>query len=443
MKKSFLSILVILIVFVSLAPFLNGLIMENILRSQLKKVNELYADYPLAPTFEINHYDRGFSRSEIKWTVTFAPQLDHGEAQSIVLIEKAKHGFTGASSTTSLNQNSWYNDLINDKLNGDDPLSITTDYSYFGGATATFSVLSFELHDDNNHFIIKPGELEINTTSDFDHLTARGHFDGLTVAGLLECQNISLDSDLEMITSLIMDGESSVSIEKLDIRNSDTSKTVEITDINATSTVEYNDRSNRLSTTTRYNIDQIVTNDETANDISISIGINQLDTDGLEKIQRVYADMLNDLMVNIGSMQNDPEQAQAVLEEQMTLAGIRLMVEVESLLKEDLNIEITDIHMSLPEGEISGDLFIGLKKDMTLASLASLSQQPEKVVEIFNFASNLSVTEQLIPDSEDLLTPLFSNMQSGVFVRVGDNLVHKAEIKDNKLLLNDLELVLN
>lgn len=130
------------------------------------------------------------------------------------------------------------------------------------------------------------------------------------------------------------------------------------------------------------------------------------------------------------------------MEQQMALIGIRLLSEVEKLLKKDLQIEMTDLRLTLPAGEVKGDFSIGLKKDMTMMDFLPLAQQPEMLAEIFSFASNMTLPEGLIPNQNQLLVPMFPGMQTGVFEQQGAKLVHKAEIKDGKLMLNGKELIL-
>ncbi len=81
---------------------------------------------------------------------------------------------------------------------------------------------------------------------------------------------------------------------------------------------------------------------------------------------------------------------------------------------------------------------------MTLADFMVLTQQPSQLVEIFSFSSDMTLPDGLIPDQQSLLTPpMLPGMQSGVFEQLGETLVHKAEIKDNKLMLNGKEFALN
>ena len=122
---------------------------------------------------------------------------------------------------------------------------------------------------------------------------------------------------------------------------------------------------------------------------------------------------------------------------------MRLVPGIEKLRKEKLQVKIVGLHLGLPQGEVLGDLTIGLKKDMTLAGFMPLTQQPAKLTEVFSFASNMTLPAGLVPNQERLLVPVLPGMQSGMFEKVGEKLVHKAEIKDDKLFLNNKEFVLS
>jgi uncharacterized protein YdgA (DUF945 family) len=443
MKKAFLGVLIIISIGVITAPFLNGLMMEKMLRSQLKKVNELYADQPFSPNFEITRYDRGFGSSEIEWTITMPQMQAIGGINPIILVEKAKHGYMGVSSTTSLNQNSWYTDFIREKLDSKDPLSISSRYNLLSGVTGTVSLEPLELLDDkNNRFIISPGELVIKTDRSFENVLTKANFEGISVPGEIDIKGIALHSDMKVISSLIMDGKSSLSIQQVSIKGSNKRKAVAISSIKGASTLEFDETNKKLSMNTEYSVDQIVTGEKKVDDISIRVGINQLDSDSFENVYKAYINILSDMLTNFATVKDNPEQAKAMMNRQMALVGMRLMPEVEKLFKKDLQIVISDLHLTLPQGEVEGDFAISLKKDMTLADFIALTQQPEKLVEVFSFASNMTLPDGLVASQDNLLVPMLPGMQTGVFEKLGEKLVHKTEIKDNKLLLNNQEFIL-
>lgn len=442
MKKAILCALVIVAILIA-APFVNGLMMEKMLRHQVDRLNEMYATTPYSLNFEITRYDRGFSSSEIEFVLSIPELQNIDDFKTLVLTQQAKHGISGVTSTTSLGQNRWYTDFINETLGGRDPLSITSHFNIFSGLTNTVTLKAFDLDLDEEHLSISPGELVIKTDQAFKHILANGHFEGLAIPGAVDIRGISLASDLHLISNIIMDGESSLSIEHVSLHDSRRKKVFAvISSITGSSILDYDEDRQKLSTHVKYSIGKIASDTEEVNDISLCLGINQLDSVGLENFYAAYTDMVSETLARISPAANNPKQAEEMLAQQLPLMGLALLAEVEQLLKKDLQIEISDLHMALPQGEVEGNLAIGLKKDMTLASFATLAQQPEKLVEVFSFASNLTLPEGLIPNQENLLVPMLPGMQSGLFEQLGETLVHKAEIRDNMLLLNGKELVL-
>jgi uncharacterized protein YdgA (DUF945 family) len=333
-------------------------------------------------------------------------------------------------------------DIINKSLAGFDPLTITSQFNMFSGFSTTLDLAPFEFDVDEDHFVVSSATLDIKTDRSGKHLLANGSFDGFSITDALDVKGCSFTSDLDVYSTMIMDGESSISVEKISVYDGDQNPIIDLSALKLASTTDYNEERQRLSTTATYSVDKIVTDDEEINNVNVSVGINQLDSESLQNLYDSYISMVSDLMANISASQNDPEQIEEIMQQQLPMIGLGLLPQVEKLLKQDLQIEITDLHVGLPEGDVDGDLAIALKKDMTLADFATIAQQPKTLVNVFSFVSNLSLPEGLVPDQQSLLIPLFEGMQTGVFEQQGGMLVHQAEIKDDKLLLNGQELVL-
>lgn len=443
MKKALLGIVVISIIAVITAPFINGVMMEKTLHRQLDKYNELYAELSFYPKYEITRYARQFGSSEIEWTITMPHLSSDDRIDKIILIEKAEHGYLGVSSTISLNKNSWYTNFINEQLNGQDPLTISAHYNVLSGVTAAISWDSFELQADTNAaVIVTPGTCIIKTDRALNNILIDAKMDGFSVPDMIDIQGVALHSNMTLISSLIAVGTSSLSIEQVDVKNRRKNKSASISAINVGSTVDFDEAHNTLSMHSEYSVDHIASDKQKIDAILIKIGIKKLDAEGLAKVYKVYLDLMNEVFAKLETEQADAAQMQAEMEQLGHRAGIRLMSEVEKLLKKDLEFEISKLHLTLPEGDIQGDFNLGLKQDITLANLMALTQQPEKLVEVFSFASNMTLPDGLVPNQEKLLMPMLPGMQGGMFEMLGDKLVHRAQIADNKLLLNDREVLL-
>ena len=323
MKKTLFGILIIVVVGVMAAPFCNGLMAEKVLRSQLDEYNDRYADQPFYPQLEITRYDRDFGSSEIEWTITI-PQLQAADDfPPIVLIEKAKHGYMGVTSTTSLDRNDWYVDFIREELDGNDPLSIVSQYNFLSGVTTTATLAAIELLDnENNRVSIKPAKLVIQADRSFENFLTEANLEGFSFAEQVDIEGIELRSDVKRISSFIMDGESSFSARNINFMDGDKGKDVAISSLKALSKIDFDETGEKLSMSTGYSIDQIVADEEKINDIRVEIGINQLDAKGLENIYKIYMDMMGDIMANLATAQNDPGQSKAMLDQKMDLMGV-------------------------------------------------------------------------------------------------------------------------
>ena len=444
MKKVILGVLIVIVIGFVSAPFVNGLIVEKTVYSQLDNINARYADHPFVPKIAITRYDRGFSSSEIEWTMALPDLQGVEDIPPLVFVEKVKHGYLGASSTTSLEGNSWYRDFVSNELDGKDPLTISSEYQLLSGGTATISVEPFELVDSKNtHLSIRPGKLLFKFDRHLEHIEMDGTFEGLIVADAVEVKNISLHSDLQQTTSLFMAGISSYGVEQIAVNGPDQAAAMVLANLKGRSTIGFDETTRNMSVKSELSVAQIMTDDEKIADLRLDMGVNHLDADAFENFYRVYAEVLSDAMANLATVQGDPEQRKAMMQQQMAFAGMRLAGEFEKLLKKDLQITIDKLHVTLPQGDIDGDFALGLKKDLSMVDFIALGQQPQMIVDLFSFASNLSLPDGLIANQSPLLVPVISGMQGGFFEQKGDKLVHKAEIRDGKLLLNDKELVLS
>lgn len=443
MKKVLLGVMIVVVIGVIAAPWVNGLMMEKAIRSQVEKTNEMYGDQPFFAKVEITNYDRGFSTSEIEWTMTFPNIQVFDGVDPVVFVEEATHGYLGVSSTTRLDRNSWYTDFVREELSGKDPLSITSKYSLLSGATVTIAVESFEIQDNQDkRLIVSPAEFVIKADREIKHILADAALEGFSIPDEIDIKGVSMHLDMNMVTRFISEGQSSFSIETVNVHDPLGNKPFALSSLNVTSALDFDEAARKLSMKADYSIGNVVADGKKADDIRLRIGVNQVDSDGFEMVVSAYEDMLGEMMADVATMQNDPEQAKAAMEQKMAFAGLTMATMMEKILKKDLNIEISNLHVTLPQGDVQGNMAIGLKKDMTLSELAVLSQQPKKMVEVFSFASSMTLPDGLVPNQDMLLVPILPGMQTGVFEKQGDKLEHRSEIKDNGLFLNGKEFAL-
>jgi uncharacterized protein YdgA (DUF945 family) len=172
------------------------------------------------------------------------------------------------------------------------------------------------------------------------------------------------------------------------------------------------------------------------------IGVSGLDAKAFEAFMKFYSDTMTPVLADIAAANKDPQKMNRIVQDKMTMIGTQLLAEGEKLLTKGLTLEISDVHVGLPEGDINGDVRIGLKQDMTVAKFIPLATNPELALDIFSLKSTISFPQALVSDAPTLFSPIYPGMQTGLFVKNGNMAEHSAEIKNGKLYLNGQEVVL-
>ena len=102
MKKTIISVAVLLIIAAVCTPFINGIVMEKVITQSVQNLNAMYADSGSDIRLQITNYDRGFASSEIEWKIDLGNMAALYGVEEILLLDHAKHGLTGMVSTTTL-----------------------------------------------------------------------------------------------------------------------------------------------------------------------------------------------------------------------------------------------------------------------------------------------------------------------------------------------------
>ncbi len=197
---------------------------------------------------------------------------------------------------------------------------------------------------------------------------------------------------------------------------------------------------NQVSVVTELGLDHLAAGPDSFDNGFVRFGVVNIDMRGFEEFMRLYSRMTNTLLRDLNAAGEDPEQMQSIFREQMGRIQFQMITAYEQLLKKGLEFQISDLHATLPTGEVKGDVVLSLVKDMTFAQFVPIIQQPDLLPEVFSLQSDITLPAQLVGDNPRLLSPLFAGMQTGLFVRDGDNLQSKAETRDGKLYLNNKEV---
>ncbi|MDD2465049.1 MAG: DUF945 family protein [Desulfobulbus sp.] len=440
MKKIISAVVVLLIAAGSSAPYVSGLVAERQFRAILTKCNKMYKDATLGATLEITRYSRGYASSEVEWKYNLGPLSSLYGAQEVLFHDHIKHGLTGAVATTSLMKNPKYEEFIKTKLAGKDPLHITTHYSLLGNSEVTTNLDAVSVKVDEHILQVKPAHVVAKVDKELKKFVYEGSWDGLAVDGLAGLDGVSLNADLKMESIYLWNGYATMGAKSGWVK--DAKKPFSFTNLKINYASDFDKEKNRLSGKMEYSADTIAAGDEKIDNAFVRLAMNGINASAYEELLLLYMNAFNEAITSAGVNAQDSKQVEKALEQQMQQIGMQLLGPAEKLLTKGLELQISDLHFTLPQGKVTGDLSVGLKKDMTIAQFMPLANQPTLAFDIFSLKSHCSLPTQLLGGKTSVLEPMFSGMQTGLFVEKGQRAEHMAEIKDGTLLLNGKEVKL-
>lgn len=441
MKKIVAVVVIILAVAGFSAPFINGLVMEKIIRQTQDDLNEMYASAGSGVSVRITDYDRGFLSSEIEWEIRLGGLAAVYGIDEILFVDRADHRLTGVVSRTSLERNKWFTDLISNKLHGKNPLHITTAYRLTGEIESIIDVDAFSLQAENETADFHPAKIITEIEEGFEHLECEATWEGVSAGVKAGIEGFALEAELERISTYIWDGEIEYSIDR--IKLDDPQAAFDLKNFRGEYALDFNREKNTLSIGGEVAFADLAGEKENIKDAYFRLDVHNLDAKGYGEFMELYTRTVQSVMDDIVRTQEDPAMMEKVVKERITAASLQMMAAYEKLLKKDLQIRIADMHALLPAGKVNGSLALQLNRDITFAQLASIATQPGMAFEMLSLQSHLSLPAELTGNNYlQLISPVYEGMQTGLFVLNGENLVHDAETRDGKLYLNGLEVVL-
>jgi uncharacterized protein YdgA (DUF945 family) len=441
MRKIIVGVLLLLIIAGVGAPFVSGLLMEKIVKQSFSNLNTIYSATGSGVSIEIMHYDRNIFSTEIEWKMRLGSLEAVYGVDEIIFVDRADHGFTGIVSRTSLEKNKWFTDFVSNKLDGKNPLAITTEYKLSGQIDSTIALEAFSLPVDNEVVEIKAGRAVFECDEELKNFYSEASWEGFSVSEKLKVDGISIASSLEKISTYLWDGTISFEVEKSKVEG--TIEQFELVNFKGDYSLDVDNEENTLSVVTTFGADHLLAGLEKVDNGFVRIGVINLDVQGFGEFMKLYAEMANTVLKDITAAEDDPQELKKIFQEQMDRTRFQMITAYERLLKKGLELQISDLHAQLPLGEVKGDAVLSLNKDMTFAQFVPLIHQPELVLDIFSLQSDFSLPAELVGDNPMLLSPIYPGMQTGLFVKDGENLIHKAETRDAKLYLNGQEVVFN
>ncbi|MCP3874684.1 MAG: YdgA family protein, partial [Desulfobacteraceae bacterium] len=310
-----------------------------------------------------------------------------------------------------------------------------------GDINTLISLDGFLVEDSTDVIDMMPGQIQISLDKGIKNIFAEMAWEGCSVSEKFNIDRLSFHSKLNRISKYIWDGE--IIFEVNNIKASDIKEKMEISKLKCDYAMDYNMEEQSLSIEMGYSSDRILLAKDVIEKAFIQIGINHLDARGYESFMASYSQMMNSAIKAVAESHQDPALMKKVIERQMTGIGRQMLGAYEELLKKDFEIQISDFHAQLPEGKIEGDAIITFKKDVTMDKIIAIMIQPVTTLDIISLKSNISLPYILVGENPILLSPIYSGMQTGLFLKEGNNLVHKAETMNGKLFLNKKEVLLN
>ncbi len=439
MKKVFIGVLLLIVIFACM-PIINGIITKGVVDRAMVNVNSIYSDTGMDYSLEIVSYKRGWLSSEIEWKINLGKLKSVYGIDEIRVSEQTKHGYTSVVSTSSLDKNEWFTKIVSEQLGGNNPFQITTSYSLLGEIKSIVAFDAFSLTVEEEIIDIHPGNFVIATDTSLRNFISSGSWQGLKVVDKISIGEMNIESDLEMISSFLWDGDMKYELKNMTITEG--FQDFEISDLTGTYVVDVDIAKNRMDIETFITANNLNAGGTLIDNPSARFIIKAIDAHGYEDFMKQYTQLASEIIGSIGELEDDQEGTKEILEQQMRASAFQIMAAYESLLKKDLEIQIKDVLVKLAEGDIKADVSLRLLKDMTFTQFAPIMGQPDLLFDILYAKSDVSLPANLVEGTPMLLEPLYPGMQTGVFVSDGTMLTHKGETKDGKLFINDQEVIL-
>ncbi len=441
MKKIIAAAGLVLIIAAAGIPFFRGIAVERIVRGAFADINRMYEDSGTGMSVEIREYDRNFLSSRIEWELKAGALEPLYGIESIVFVENADHGFIKTVSNTTLERNKWFTDFVDQELDGRNPLTISTCYPLSGEIESTCKVDGFSFAGKGKTVQVRPGHVSINLDRGLENIRSEVDWGGMTSTEEFSMGRFEMKSKMKRITGRIWDGNASCRMEKLTAWDADTE--LQVDNLTYELTSSFDGDKNTVSIESGYGADMIASGDSKIDKPVMEVAVNHMDAKRYGEFAKLWSEAAAGILEKV-----DPEAikegrgAGKAVERQMGRAGMQIAAACEKLLTKGLEIRVSRLQADFPQGRVKGSIMLKLKKDMTFVRFLPIANDPAAALDVFSLKSDFRLPYQMAQQRQTLLSPVYPGMQTGFFVKKGDDLVHKAETRDGKLFLNGKEVLL-
>ena len=442
MKKLLIALIYLVVVCAAGLPIVNGIIMERTIKSAVAENNKKSAKTGTDLKIEILEYDRGLYSSRVRWRIANPQGFSGGNIGELVLETRGSHGLFSVNAHTNLQENAWYMEWMETRLNGKDPLSIQTRFSIAGTMDSTVQMNAFSIEDKGKQIDFHALDLNISMGKNFKAMDATCKWEGLSQGNEVVMGPVTFTSALYQITDMLWAGKNTVSLTQLKI-NDGRSDPLNLSGLTTTFETRASEDKKSLTMAMDFHMDHIELGGKALSDWAATLTFKQIDTAALEQGIILYSKMMTQAGQQLESTGGDPGEFQRILKESMARNTPQLMSILKDLLKKDLGMEITGLDIDLPEGKITGNLDINLKKDLDPSNIFVFAMQPDMLFSFFNLDAQLSLPYALGGGIPTLTRPLLPGMATGLFIVKDDALSLEMHIRDEHLFLNGNPVILN
>lgn len=441
MKK----ILTIIALFLMLSgagfPMIKGLLIERSVRQSVDQANQSFARNQNRFSVRIGRYDTGYQDSTIEWHLDLGVYKSVLGVEAIIFTDHVHHGYSSKIvSNTSLDKNQWYNNFVGKYLDGKSPLSITTEYSLSGDITSKIVLSGFTIKKENQSLVVHTGSGQFNFNNQMNRVKASVNWEGASLPDVLELSGINLSGNFSKAGSILWEGTAELKIDSLWLMENENA--IDLESLRAAYVLDYDKENAAVAVDAELRLDTLETDLTTIDMGKLNIQMSNLDAVGLEELIRINASLQQELLRKIKPAENTKGEMTEAVEAQMRKIGLEMTGIYEKLLRKGLEINISNLYMKIPEGEIEASLFLKLKKSITPVGFLPVMMKPSMITDIISLESDFRLPYHLFGYQEALLVPLVDGMKTGLFIVKGSDLVHQARIRDGKMFLNGQELEL-
>ena len=426
MKKAGIIVL-LLIGIIAALPWVNGIVMERIVRNGLARMNR---NAPASGVrYDLVSYYRGYAGTVAEWKMDLGSMAPLAGTREIFFTERASHGWTAITSETSLEKNEWYARWAADR--GRDPLTIRTRYAAFGPVVTKITLDALPLETGKRSLAVGALDLVVTADPSFDHVTAKGNWKGMSEDGRKVLGKVSFDSDMEKVPGAVWQGRSRMVADSF---NSD-DPALALSNLEFTTDVTADKGAGHMDIAVNIAAEDVSMNGNFPSGWSLGFKIKKMDIRAYQDLQSYYGELARRMAPVLSDPGVPPEEREDLLKNAIRENQFQAVARMEKMLKKGFGLEISPLDVTLPQGRIRGNLSLRLLRDMTLAGFLPVALRPDLALEIFSLDSRLEMPGEF--ETPNLTAPLFPGMKTGLFVLKDGRLFHQAMTRDGKLYLND------